>query len=636
VKQSAANTNTSTLRASSDNTSGYRLSLRPTQKKTDTSPKTKSKKSHSPSPKTKSKQSHSPNNENRRPSGKSVLGRISFRGVRKALTNYTRRGSQSSEASRSSRGSGISDDSASTSASTIGSAIMRSHSGNSHTPNAYLGYSLQSESSSQSRLQVANDQKQLIVRDFGENLLLEAKREEETLTLSLWDFGGQAVFYSMHHIFLTKSGVYILVFDMRVILDSDVEAITYIKFWLRSIKLHAPEAPIIMVGTYNDDVSERVAVRSVNDTIRDLTKTNSSASQLTHNTSENLEYFPVDNKSKMGIPKLRSTVEAVIRKDKNVALEVSIKWILLLDEILSNRRHETYVTLSDVKQMAEGVGIHSASELEEALNLFHERGMLFHLTSTEMLKNIIIIKPQWLVDALSKVIRDDNLHMFNRNEFEQAGLGADLRRAFEKALASRRFLDYVWKNDQVEFLIDLMKHVMLLCEWNFNGYSNFLVPSLIQQNFVGDVEDWLFVQSGVQCMFDFSTSFLPNGIFQRIICLCVQHSVDTYNNSNNDRPLTMTAPKLYRDYAMLQLEPGKTIHVQVDTENNYLVVSFEDNSHVAAFFNIINNFLVKMNEEVMSSGLRWVTHVQDEATGEFVKYEQAEKHKIYPWFETQT
>ena len=66
----------------------------------------------------------------------------------------------------------------------------------------------------------------------------------------------------------------------------------------------------------------------------------------------------------------------------------------------------------------------SRHEQEIALGLFHERGLIIHLTATETLRNIVVIKPQWLIDALGKVIRDSSFHV-DIAQYKGAGLEED-------------------------------------------------------------------------------------------------------------------------------------------------------------------------------------------------------------------
>lgn len=42
----------------------------------------------------------------------------------------------------------------------------------------------------------------------------------EPLKFTLWDFGGQDVFYTMHHLFLNRFGVYLVCFNMQWLVPS--------------------------------------------------------------------------------------------------------------------------------------------------------------------------------------------------------------------------------------------------------------------------------------------------------------------------------------------------------------------------------------------------------------------------------
>ncbi|GBG16105.1 Leucine-rich repeat serine/threonine-protein kinase 1, partial [Hondaea fermentalgiana] len=101
----------------------------------------------------------------------------------------------------------------------------------------------------------------------------KADEPDEEISFTIWDYGGQEVFYALHHLFLTQYGVYMLVFDMREVLGKErfkekIDKIEYAKlasqedsletlrFWIDSIRLHAPGANIAIVGTYLDQVPD--------------------------------------------------------------------------------------------------------------------------------------------------------------------------------------------------------------------------------------------------------------------------------------------------------------------------------------------------------------------------------------------
>ena len=48
------------------------------------------------------------------------------------------------------------------------------------------------------------------------------------------------------------------------------------------------------------------------------------------------------------------------------------------------------------------------------LKYFHDIGMLLHFNKTNELRDLVIIEPQWIVDALTMVIRDFTIHQYNK------------------------------------------------------------------------------------------------------------------------------------------------------------------------------------------------------------------------------
>jgi len=295
---------------------------------------------------------------------------------------------------------------------------------------------------------------------------------------------------------------------------------------------------------------------------------------------------------------------------------------LLLDEILSKRKSSSYLLLKDVQRIAKDVEISTHKEFELALSLLHDRGMLIHLTATEILKNIVIINPQWLIDSLTKVIRDDILHRFNEGEFARVGLKEDLKRLFEYGLASRDILEYVWDQEQVDFLLDLMERTLLLSKWKFKEELLYLIPSLIKGNFEGSLV-------GIRCVFDFSQSFLPFGVFQRLICLLVGRiSI----HKDKDKAYRPREPQIYKHFASVEFQPRNVLQISEDVNERQISVYIKNTDLAASCFEIVQSMLQKLNFDVMGTGLRWETLLENPASGELFSYESAKQQSVIPWF----
>mmetsp|Transcript_29010 Transcript_29010/g.35825 ORF Transcript_29010/g.35825 Transcript_29010/m.35825 type:complete len:336 (-) Transcript_29010:94-1101(-) len=306
----------------------------------------------------------------------------------------------------------------------------------------------------------------------------------------------------------------------------------------------------------------------------------------------------------------------------------------LLDQIHSKRNQSCYLTLSgDIRNLGLEVGIGSSVEQETALALFHERGLLIHLTSTAILKDIVVIKPQWLVDALGKVICDGNLHI-DKDQFKHVGLEEDLKATFEKGLASRDFLEYVWKGEceleQVDFFLDLMERTMLLSRWNFSENELYLIPSLLTDHSFVEKENF----KGPRCVIDFSNSFLPNGVFQRLLCLCVAHSIRVKANDDDAPNELVMEPSLHKRCATIEFEPGCITHLLEDEYAQSITISVENDEFAGKCIRVVQAMLRKVNHDVMGSGLHWDIYLENGVTKELMCFREAQKEKLPPWFST--
>jgi len=451
------------------------------------------------------------------------------------------------------------------------------------------------------------------LRQFKKKLTFYNAKDTEQLVLSLWDFGGQEVFYAMHHIFLTETGVYIVVFDMRELLDISTRerARKFLLFWLRSIRLHAPTAPLLLVGTFMMDAQEEI--NGVDKLLREIVKGDFSQIIL----ADEHVYFPVDNKERIGIERLRKCIEVAVKKDKSIQKQVPVRWMEFLDRILARSEQKAYLTLSKgVSEIGADLGLHK-SEQELALSLFHERGFIVHVTATEILKEVVVIKPQWLISTLGKLIRDTSLHV-DFEKYDSAGFRQDAERAFQTGIVSKDFLEYLWEGDQTDFLIDLMKRTMLLSEWKRG--TDFLIPSLLpgkKMRTENDIEQYV-------CVFDFSKSFLPNGVFQRIVCLSVEYM--------NRSELEIDEIPLSKHAAVLNMCTDTVVHISEDLKAQSIRICIDNAEFCHKVVSIISSMIEKINYDVMNGNMKYTTLFVNPKTSGFVSVESATKSKMFPFF----
>jgi len=352
------------------------------------------------------------------------------------------------------------------------------------------------------------------VRAFNSNLFLSMSKSSndatDALSLTIWDYGGQTVFYTLHHLFLTKYGIYIMVFDMREAISNEGSCVDYLRFWLSSVKLHAPAAPVVAVGTFSAAIESDDELKEIDKIFKTILDVKDAYPQLC--TNGNLHFIPVDNKTGHNVSAVREKIETLAKQQDFVHQGVSLRWTKVLDEMLEHQGDRSnWLEWSHARKIAAKYEIDN--ELDIMLDFFHELGVIVHLNATEALRNIIVIKPQWLLEKLGKVIWDLDVHggFYDTAEIRKVGLEKELFEFTDKGIISRDLLEYLWSGEQVDFLLDLMRRTLLLSDWGFNAESGdvrYLVPSMVSN---GNFADAI---SGSKCVLNFEEASLPEGVFQ--------------------------------------------------------------------------------------------------------------------------
>ena len=85
----------------------------------------------------------------------------------------------------------------------------------------YLGNLSFSRAAESMQISDSQDEQKSVLNVMDRELILKLARDEAAtesveLRLSLWDFGGQSVFYALHHLYLTRFAAFAVLFNMQV------------------------------------------------------------------------------------------------------------------------------------------------------------------------------------------------------------------------------------------------------------------------------------------------------------------------------------------------------------------------------------------------------------------------------------
>eukprot|EP00924_Labyrinthula_sp_SR-Ha-C_P006180 snap_masked-scaffold_54-processed-gene-1.79-mRNA-1 protein AED:1.00 eAED:1.00 QI:0/0/0/0/1/1/3/0/680 len=231
----------------------------------------------------------------------------------------------------------------------------------------------------------------------------------------VYDFGGQEIFSSVHHIFMNSNSLYFVGFNMTKIFQNDLFRL---KFWCESILRNTEKAPVIFIGThlrrYKRKNIEDIKLEKIQKKLHEFAKSLSSELNILKN-DMNI-FFPIENsklysQEKKDIKdKIKSLVSgaAGINKENFLKFSIGTAWLLFLD----NCREQTNImTLKELEDKSYSCGFEDW-EVEVMLTIYSRAGLICYFPDLDLEadENFIFFAPSYLAQALGKFIRDPNFH----------------------------------------------------------------------------------------------------------------------------------------------------------------------------------------------------------------------------------
>jgi GTPase SAR1 family protein len=353
------------------------------------------------------------------------------------------------------------------------------------------------------------------------------------LTISLCDFGGQEVFNALHAFFMTRCGVYMLVFDMELFLskdekgkDNNNEACSKsILFWMNSIAMHTYDektgktAPVALVGTRRDKVSSMDIHDKISMELEEKYGNHRVWSSLVRFEREGkqglfrssreakvLNYFPIDNRKRLfedtTLTHLLEKLEKTMMESEEVTRKIPVIWMKALDEIREKGKNEkkSFLLLEEVTEIGEklGISLEGGGGVWELLRYLYEMGVLIWIEEPG-LREVVILDPiEYFVKPVTRIICK---HLASKKdpyaikhelpihkECHQGELSEDWKLMLESGLVSDRLARKLLKNEtkevktaivpleSVEKLMLLMQRYGLMISVQYEQDDNSSIP----------------------------------------------------------------------------------------------------------------------------------------------------------------
>jgi Leucine-rich repeat (LRR) protein len=211
------------------------------------------------------------------------------------------------------------------------------------------------------------------------------------ITLNGWDFGGQRVYRSTHQLFFSAPAVYIVVWKPR---EGPQQG--FVKEWITLIKHRQPEAKVLVVATHGGPGQRQPDIdrQEILDRF---------GSEMV------LGFFHVDSKptnetnSCAGLADLKAAIASVAASLPEMGRTVPAKWQRVREILQTNNK--AYLPYDDVISLCAQQGI-DEEQAELFLRISHTLGHFIHYDYDPTLRDIVILKPDWLAKAISFVLDD--------------------------------------------------------------------------------------------------------------------------------------------------------------------------------------------------------------------------------------
>lgn len=217
-------------------------------------------------------------------------------------------------------------------------------------------------------------------------IVVTAPDETTEITLNGWDFGGQQVYRPTHQLFFSPSAVYLVVWKPR---EGPQQG--FVKEWITLIKHREPDAKILIVATHGGpgqrqpDIDRQELIDLFgSDTI--------------------LGFHFIDSKTNKGIPELRTAISQVAATLPDIGRTVPTKWQKVRDILQTSP--QPYESYADVMDLCAKQGM-DAPQAKLFIQISHQLGLLTHYHYDTILRDIVILKPDWLAKAISYVFDDE-------------------------------------------------------------------------------------------------------------------------------------------------------------------------------------------------------------------------------------
>jgi len=314
--------------------------------------------------------------------------------------------------------------------------------------------------------------------DVKFDLLLNHPHKDILVNTSIWDFGGQAVQYSLHHFFLSEDALYILVSDLR-------GEKTRFSYWFKFIDLLGGKNPrVLVVFNRRDDVTSAY-LYDIAQFQRDYPNMQITAIEV------NFKYNDAHWQA------LKQAISEQISLLSTVGQEGIKTWKEVQEHL--RQLDKPYLSRDEFDRIAVSFGMDSEEDIDYMLDYFHLVGWVIYYEDDTSLSNYVFLDPNWITRAIYAPLSSDNL-LLNQGRFD------------------KQWIFEFWKKQgysrqERNMLLPLMQKEKFDICYPIKGSSQYVVPFLLPDKMPEYEWD---SSNNLQLQYKYD-EFMPDGILSLFI-----------------------------------------------------------------------------------------------------------------------